>query len=83
MRIRFIKHWRRGIKMGEVRDLPDGMANLLIKRKLAVTFTEPVIPAERQSDEDSISEGPCTVQVGGNGGSSRKRGKQAAVAGGR
>jgi hypothetical protein len=83
MRIRFIKHWRRGIKMDEVRDLPDGMANLLLKRRIAVAFTEPVIPAERQSDEDSIPEGPCTVQVGGHGGSARKRGKQAAVAAGR
>jgi hypothetical protein len=40
MRIRFIKHWRRGIKMDEVRDLPDGMANLLIKRRVAVAERE-------------------------------------------
>jgi hypothetical protein len=79
MRIRFIKHWRRGIKMDEVRDLPDGMANLLLKRRIAVAFTE----TERQSDEDSIPEGPRTVQVGGNGGPARKRGKQTAVAAGR
>ena len=34
MRIRFLKMWHR-IPVGAVREIPDGQANLLIKRRLA------------------------------------------------
>jgi hypothetical protein len=51
MKIRFLKNWKRGLKPGDVRDLPDGVANLLIKRKLAAE----VVP-ERKPDADPIPE---------------------------
>jgi hypothetical protein len=36
MRLRFLKNWRRNAKPGTERVISDGVANLLIKRGLAV-----------------------------------------------
>lgn len=42
MKIKFIKHWKRGVKIDDVRELADGVANLLIKRRVAVAFAPEV-----------------------------------------
>jgi hypothetical protein len=78
MTIKFIKHWRRGIKVGEVRTLPDGMANLLIKRKVAQNHETPT--TERAIDADPIPERPSPALGGKRGGNTGQRRKQTDLA---
>lgn len=44
MKIKLIRQWKRGKKIGDVLDLGDGVANLLIRRKFAVPHED--TPAE-------------------------------------
>lgn len=48
MKLRFVRHWKRGIRNGDVREIADGAANTLLKRRLAVEVKEP--EAKRNAD---------------------------------
>lgn len=93
MKIRLIRQWKRGTKVGDVREIGDGVANLLIRRKFAVPHEdtppedvryEPARAAmnqERVNNEDAaIPEAPRGRQAGRREGGIRPARKQAAVA---
>jgi hypothetical protein len=81
--VKFIKHWKRGIKIDSERELPDGVANLLIKRRFAVAV-EPestVVTLKREApDANPFSEAVQATVTGQRRRLSIERGDEAPVA---
>lgn len=90
MKIRFTKAWKRGAKVGTVAEMPDGVANLLIRQKKAEPH-ESVNPSDVRSDvvraafvatkqrethEGQIPESSQSQQTGRRGGNPRKPGNK-------
>lgn len=90
MKIRYLKSWKRGAKAGQVVEMADGVANLLIRQKKAEPH-ESVRPSEVRSDvarkafvaskqkepnEDQTPEATQPQQTGRRFGNPRKPGNK-------
>lgn len=60
MKIRFIKQWRRK-PIGTELEMPDGVANLLVRRKFAERWDAP--PPEERPLETAALAGPSETRV--------------------
>lgn len=91
MKIRILKAWKRGAKPGQVVEMADGVANLLIRQRKAEPH-ESVKPSEircemvrreftqKEHDENQISETSQPQSTGRRAGNPRKPGHKAAGA---